>query len=156
MGPVIFLDIDGPIIPYTSFLFNAHASWEQELDQRCCRVLHKIIGASGAKIVFNTTHNTMLHPRDGDSIPGLIPQFEAAGFGPHLHEVVHTVYPHVDRLTAIMDWLHNNGKDRQWVALDDVKIAHERAYLTDADLGIGFAEYNHCAQWLGFKPFIAL
>ena len=66
---IIFLDIDGPMIPYTSFLFNPHASFDQVLDDRCCRVLHKIIEASGAKIVFNTTHNTMLYPIEGDKTP---------------------------------------------------------------------------------------
>ena len=154
---IIFLDIDGPMIPYTSFLFNPHASFDQVLDDRCCRVLHKIIEASGAKIVFNTTHNTMLYPTDGYKTPGLINQFEAAGFGPHIHETLCTSYPSYDRKTCIMEWLHkNSSKDRQWVAIDDVKIDHERAYLTDADLGIGIGEYNHCAKWLGFKSFFVM
>lgn len=38
---IIFLDIDGPMIPYTSFLFNRHASWEQVLDERCVAVLRR-------------------------------------------------------------------------------------------------------------------
>lgn len=153
---VIFLDIDGPMIPYTSFLFNTYASFDQALDDRCCRVLQKIIDASGAKIVFNTTHNTMLYPSEMYNCPGLINQFEAAGFGTHIHETICTSYPGLDRRTCIMQWQHMNGFDGDWVAIDDAKIDHERAYLTDADLGIGIGEYNHCAKWLGFNSFFAL
>lgn len=152
---VIFLDIDGPMIPYTSFLFNNMASFDQELDTRCVAVLRKIIDASGAKIVFNTTHNRHLHQEDG--FPGLINQFVAAGFGDDLHEDMHTVYPDVDRLTAINEWLDRNKTDNMlWVALDDVKIDHKRAFLVNADHGIGIDAYNHCAKWLMFKTFVVL
>ena len=154
---IIFLDIDGPMIPYTSFLFNTHASFDQELDDRCVKVLRKIIDASGAKIVFNTTHNTMLYPSETDTVPGLINQFTKVGFAADIHPTVCTIYPDVDRKTAILRWLNENGSEgRKWVVLDDVEIRDVRAYLTDADLGIGIGEYNHCAEWLEFKRFIAL
>lgn len=153
---VIFLDIDGPMIPYTSFLFNVHASFDQELDTRCIKVLKKIIEESNAYIVFNTTHNRMLYPSQQDKIPGLINQFEQHGLGDRIHKTVCTVYPDTDRLTAIRHWLSSNNPDANWVALDDVKINHDRACLVDADLGIGMREYNHCAQWFGYKPFLAL
>ena len=154
---VIFLDIDGPMIPYTSFLFNAHASLEQRLDDRCIRVLRLILDRSGAKIVFNTTHNRMLHPEAGErGAPGLLHQFAMAGFADDIHPANCTIYPDVDRLTAIRSWLAPRPSDTVWAALDDVSIADPRACLVDADHGIGIREYNHCATVFGYKPFLAL
>lgn len=158
---VIFLDIDGPMIPYTSFLFNVKASFDQILDERCCKVLRLIIDNSGAKIVFNTTHNTMLdrqvNRKGVENTPGLIQRFVDAGFGDDIHEALHTDYPNVNRLDAINNWLQKNQTPNMlWVALDDAKIDHKRAFLVHPDHGIGIDAYNHCANYLMFKKFIVL
>lgn len=138
-------------------LFNPFASWDQELDNRCVKVLKRIITATEdeAQIVFNSTHRLMLQPENGKAGPGLIPQMWAAGFRDNIHPSIHTCYPEADRLTAIDEWLNIHGS-HDWVALDDEPIEHERAYAVDPVLGIGVREFNHCAKWFGFKPFLAL
>lgn len=158
---IIFLDIDGPMIPNTSFLFDRHASWRQVLDDRCIKVLHKILEKSEAKIVFNTTHNLMLEERGeiGDTTytPGLLQRFYDAGFKDYIHKHHSTQYPSISRYDAIIDWRERHSKEQDlWVAFDDVKIDHKRAYLTNPDLGIGFGEYNHAAKYLMFKGFSVL
>ncbi|PHS02822.1 MAG: hypothetical protein COA78_20490 [Blastopirellula sp.] len=160
---IIFLDIDGPMIPTTSILLDRNASWSQTLDGRCVRVLHLILKKSGAKVVFNSTHNRMLYDEpegllkimeeDGVSSPGLVKRFIDAGFEDYLHSEVCTIYPDLDRLAAINLWLSENGstEDTLWVAFDDVFLNDDRAYLTSYSLGIGSGEYNHAAFYLGFK-----
>lgn len=92
----IFLDIDGPMIPATSYLSNPVASFDQELDDRCVMVLKKIIEKSGAKIVFNTSHASALYPNESEHHPyGLIPQFEKAGLGDAIHETRRTLFPEI-------------------------------------------------------------
>lgn len=156
MQKIIFLDIDGPMIPSTSFLMDTplgNPSYEQILDDRCVMVLHKIIKDTGAKIVFNTTHNQNLYSTDetsGGWLPGLVGQFEKAGFKDHIHQHNCTKYPHYDRLTCIKVWLRSQPieEDIRWVALDDVKMLDKRCYLVNEEYGIGISAYEHCLYWL--------
>lgn len=145
--PVIFLDIDGPMIPTRAFMFNFNASFDQILDDMCVKVLRHIIDKTDAQIVFNTTHNRMLEPF-ADRRPGLISQFVAAGFGDDIHPDNHTLYPDIDRTTAVREWLYRHPEVTHWVAFDDVAIDDERAYLTDPDHGIGWGEYQHARAYL--------
>lgn len=154
MQKIIFLDIDGPMIPLSSYIFTRNPSFDQILDDRCVDVLHAVIAASGAKIVFNTTHNRMLDPTD--TWPGLRGVFHYRGFTPEYFAAVdHTLYPDVDRLTAIKKWQAENG-EANWVAFDDAPIDDERAYPTLFEYGIGMGEYNHAAEYFGFKPKMVL
>ncbi len=125
------------------------------------KVLHKIIEDSGAKIVFNTTHNMHLEEStttNGFKIPGLLNSFRDAGFEDHIHEKVNTNFKVGgrnrldDRLEAIKEFNMENLKDQDlWVAFDDCAIDHKRAYLTDFDHGIGLGEYLHAQHYLQFK-----
>lgn len=148
---IIFLDIDGPMIPTREYLFNPHASIDQNLNVECLRVLRHVLEKTGARIVFNTTHN-----RNGER---LVSRFKEAGFTQpaDIHEDCHTLYPDIDRLTAIREWLGRHPEVEKWVAFDDCPIKDSRAYPTDADHGIGWNEYQHAAQHLlGQKPGVIL
>lgn len=139
---IIFLDIDGPMIPVRAFVSNRHASIEQDLDPGSVKALRAIVTATEAKIVFNTTHNRML--------PSLLDRFAAVGFLRtfDIHDDCHTLYPDLDRLTAIREWLHRHPEVEHWVAFDDAKIEDERAFLTSFEHGIGFGEYEHARRHL--------
>lgn len=154
VNKIIFLDIDGPMIPAVSYLEDKNASFKQLLDSRSVRLLTEIINRSGAKIVFNSYHNKVLGPSSNGLTPGLIKRFEDVGLLDAIHETKSTKYPYFvrDRLLAIHEWLHQFGEEGDlWVALDDQKIDHKRAYTTSFDDGIGMGEFNHCAKWLQFK-----
>lgn len=152
---IIFLDIDGPMIPAVFYLQNSNPSYTQELDPRSVAVIKFICEKSRAKIVFNTTHNRYLHAQDHS--PGLIRRFEDAGLGEYLfYEDICTSYPDMSRAKAIGEWLSRHA-DAEWVALDDCKIDHPRACLVDGQVGIGFAEIDFCAGVFGFeRPIILL
>ena len=162
MQNIIFLDIDGPLIPTISYLFDLHASINQNLNLQCVNILKKIIEKSGAKIVLNTTHNHMLHERistEGKLVwPGLLNKFKEVGLYEHLRdENFHTNYPNAkNRLSAINTWLDQNG-NAIWVALDDAYIDHPNAYLIDQSIGIDLRAYNFCAEKFNFKSlFVAI
>jgi len=97
---IIFLDIDGPMIPATKYLDDRMASFNQNLDERCVMVLKKIIEKSDAQIVFNSTHSNMLeltkNKTTGEVVwPGLVDQFIKAGFNGDIHPSVSTEYPQI-------------------------------------------------------------
>jgi len=147
---IIFLDIDGPMIPDTSFLFNVNCSFEQELDERCVKILRRIVDDSKAKIVFNSTHNAALY--ESTHYVGLLKRFVEAGFKDDIHETLCTAYPEITRMEAITKWLSDYGEDQcLWVAFDDEKIDHKRAFLVDQDTGLGLRAYIHAANYLHFK-----
>lgn len=144
---ILFLDIDGPMIPTREYLFNVHASLDQSLNSDCLRVLRKVLDDTGARVVFNTTHNRNFKRE------GLIKHFAEAGFlvGREIHEDSHTLYPDVNRLTAIREWLGRHPEEILWVAFDDAPIDDPRAYPTQYDHGIGWNEYMHARLHLLFE-----
>lgn len=54
---VIFLDIDGPTIPASYFLVDNMASWNRRFPDTTVAVIKRLCERTGAKVVFNTTHN---------------------------------------------------------------------------------------------------
>lgn len=155
---IIFLDIDGPMIPMTSYIFNRNASWQQELDSRSVEILHHIVKKSGAYIVFNSTHSRMLEADLAVNSPGLIQRFKDAGFSNYLHMDICTKYPDIPRLKAIEEWLSRHPEVTRWVALDDAEILDERAFLVNPNYGIGFNEVQHCFYYLNgeTKKFVLM
>lgn len=158
---IIFLDIDGPMIPSTQYLFDTHASYDQSFNDTCVRVLKLILEKSEAKLVINSTHNNMWEKetdRQGKEIwPGLLNVLIQHELDPFLHDDPRTVYPGIDRLSAIKMWLDKNKTEHMlWVALDDAKIEHKRAFEVDFTHGIGLDAYNHCAHYLIYRPFNVL
>lgn len=151
---VIFLDIDGPMIPATMFLINRMASWEREFPATTIAVINRLCENTGAKVVFNTTHNT--------SIVGVKDIEEAmvdAGFKrEHLHPSdLKTEYPVVPRDQAVIRWLADHPEVTHWVALDDAKFtADERLILVDPDAGLHVGHLNLAIDQLGGERVIML
>lgn len=158
---IVFLDIDGPMIPTSWYLQNNMASLDQDFSPQCVAVLKELIDRSGAKIVFNSTHSRDLYPRghEKDKYPGLIPQMKKFGFtDDNFHQNIRTNYPNgSDRLDCIEAWLAvnkeiTNAKETLWVAFDDALMEHKRAIWVDPDFGLGLPHFNRAATLLNFKP----
>lgn len=163
---IIFLDVDGPLVPGTRYLHNARSSFERDFCPNCLMVLRHIVDKSGAQIVFNTFHNT--------EIDDLVAKITAAGFGDNIHPTRMTDFPYgIDeakdgaehgieittagdrRLVAIKKWIKNHGTDNLlWIAIDDERINHKRALRVDFDAGMTLRTYNEAAKFLMFKPFL--
>lgn len=153
---VIFLDIDGVMIPKRAFIRDRNAAWTQRIDPACAQVLRYIVEDTAAVIVFNTTHSNVTHPfRDSlGNHPGLLWRFRAFGFrlGREIHRHAVTDYPEIGRLEAIRKWVSEHEVE-SWIAFDDAVMEDERAFQVHNAHGIGYHEYWHARKWfLGEAP----
>jgi hypothetical protein len=53
---IVFLDIDGPVIPFSMFLVDRHASINRVLAPIPVAVVKMICERSGARVVFKKNH----------------------------------------------------------------------------------------------------
>jgi hypothetical protein len=166
LSKIIFLDIDGPMIPGSALLVDPFASIDQKLDSRCVSILHKMLIDWDARIVFNTYHNNWLYSSVtdnshemmdgyfvGSKSTGLIHSFINVGLEDFIHDTVCTEFPNIKvgkyesgRLPAINKWLEKNG-EHNWICFDDEFIDHERAYKISYDHGLDTKAYIHAEKW---------
>lgn len=151
---VIFLDIDGPMIPASYFLVDNMASWKRRFPETTVAVIRELCIRTGAKVVFNTTHNMPF--KDTDDIDVAL---EKQGLDrEHIHETdLATKYPDLARDLAVKDWLHRHPEVTEWIALDDVKFTDDdRLIWVDPDAGVHLGHLNAAIERLGGKPVIVL
>lgn len=150
---VIFLDIDGPMIPSTMCLVDRMASWKRRFPETTVAVIRELCERTGAKVVFNTTHNVPIPDVDDIHIA-----LSKAGLdGAHYHADRHTLYPQIDRALAVKEWLARHPEVEDWIALDDVKFTtDERLIFVDSDSGVTIQHLNMGIDRLGGKPVTIL
>jgi hypothetical protein len=151
MQRIIFLDIDGPVIPAGMYLIDRKCSFDRRASPVCIATINHLCKNSGAKIVMNTTHNmhggTMLSDMARE---GIKPDY--------MHwSAPMTQYPQTSRWLAIQMWESDNGK-ADWVALDDAPFTQdERLILIDFNVGVHPGHYNEICElkdWGMSKVFI--
>lgn len=135
---ILFLDVDGPMIPGYMYFINKNASMERTISPISVVLVNKLIERSGAKIVMNTAHNNNfeafgVHIKD-DLIKAGIP---AESFHKHWQ----TGYPDVGRLEAIKFWLAHNDPEADWICFDDADFTYEENLLL-VDFEIGLTTYH--------------
>lgn len=131
---VVFLDIDGPMIPDTMLLAYRMASFERRFPPTTIAVLNFFCERSGAAIVFNTTHNTPITNVADIEIAIANAGVERAYFHP---TDLKTSYPAIARGLAVKEWLARHPEVTQWVAFDDVHFTDENnLILVDPDPGL--------------------
>lgn len=130
------------------------ASFHRIFPATTVAVLNQLCKSTGAKIVFNTTHNG---PWDG------VPDIEVALVNQgldasHLHpDDLKTQYPDIRRDDAVNDWLHRHPEVTGWVALDDVKFTERQNLIwVDPDAGLHVGHLNRAVELLGGKPILIL
>lgn len=158
MQRILFLDIDGPMIPGGMFFIDPMSSHDRKFSPISVAIVNRICNQSGAKIVFNTYHNTAGGALLADSVREGIKLSYIHEFGPM------TLYPHGirgvtsmdmhDRMAAITQWQEVNG-EADWIAFDDSKFTtDERLGLVDFDTGISPKHYDLAANRWNLKPFL--
>jgi methionine synthase II (cobalamin-independent) len=107
---------------------------------------------SGAKIVFNTTHNK--------SFPD-VPDVEHCLWRQGLKEehvvtgVYKTLYPELDRETAVSEWLARHPDVTEWVAFDDARFTEkENLIWVDPDTGLTPFHLNEALEFFGCPPYL--
>lgn len=163
---VIFLDVDGPLIPGRQYETRrgTHRRGKDGkaigylFDPFCVKMVTHLAQTAGAAIVFNTMHNDR-------GIKALMADMAASGFD---HALLHQTDPQTDfpargmsraasfigtysRLKAITMWLDRNRGTTGWVALDDEKIAHPNAVLVDFEGGVSSRHVDKALDIFGVK-----
>lgn len=151
---VIFLDIDGPMIPATMFLVDKMASWHRLFPATTVAVMNRLCADTGAKIVFNTTHNEAMKNVDDIEVALVKQGLDAA----HLHPSdLKTAYPDERRGAAVKTWLAKHPEVTTWIALDDSRFTDEPNLIwVDPDAGLHVGHLNAALYKLGGKPCIIL
>jgi hypothetical protein len=178
---IVFLDVDGPLIPSYQYINNRMASYERNFSPICVNIVKMIVDPNGqwklgvdplekyrdpkrhppVKIVMNTYHNQ--HPTE------LWAALREFGLTEYMHTNWQTSYPQfnsqygANRMYAIDGWLKVNSDtvlndydgDFDWIALDDENFTNDaRLFLIDFDLGITVKTYNAIAADWNLRPFI--
>jgi hypothetical protein len=150
---VIFLDIDGPIIPYTMFLIDAMASHNRVIPPLTVSVVRELCKRSGAKVVFNSTHNRRwkgVHDIDVAVAKAGLPESD-------LHPDMRTKYPDLDRDVAVVEWLSRHPEVRDWVAFDDCEFTEaDNLIWVDPNAGLNLSHLNSALSRWGCAQFLVL
>jgi hypothetical protein len=125
---ILFLDVDGPLIPLRLHKEWGHLFQYDEVggyyvwDDEFIKELNDHCPPQGIKIVFNSSHN--------DSGAYVMRMTALAnGMRPDiLHDDICTKYPQIDhRFMAIEEWLNRNvpfGSSCKWFVVDDMEITY--------------------------------
>lgn len=159
---IIFLDIDGPLIPLRMY-FNGNRPFNTEYgsfvyDPIAVAMIKTLASKFDAKVVFNSAHNEnpahiMLH------------QATFNGLKDVMHTDIITQFPHTpDRLSAIETWLKEHSEVTEWIVIDDMpvdssrNIAHSRQVPINYSLGMTMDSFQKACELFGEKisPIIGI
>lgn len=152
MNNIIFLDIDGVVIPDTCFFITPHASMKRAaFSPTAIAIVKKVALEANAKIVTNTMHN--VHYVENRSV---VDDLIANGIPRDLFhpDMPSTLFPHDvrGRMNAIKHWMENNSA-KDWIAFDDEKFTDDdRLILTDPADGILMSHYRKALNSFGVPP----
>jgi hypothetical protein len=150
---IIFLDIDGPMIPATMYLADRMCSSNRNFPPTTIGVINYLCKKSDAQIVFNTTHNI--------DAPGDIPIQQAIINGGLKQEYIHvdskTIFPSKPRGEAIIEWLLRHPEVTDWIALDDDRFTgDERLIWVDPYPGVHIEHLNIALERWQLPPILLL
>lgn len=153
MKRVVFLDIDGPVIPFGMFLIDSMASHHRILAPIPMACLKTLCEKSGALIVFNTTHN-----QSWEGILDIDEQMISCGFpAEFIHSDMKTKYPQLDRETSVYEWLSRHPETEDWIALDDARFTEaDNLIWVDPNAGIHLGHLNQVLDRWNCSQFIVL
>lgn len=155
---IIFLDIDGPIIPAPLYFIDSTIGFDRHIINTVgLGLLIDLCEQTGAKIVFNTSHNIITSERGGvertikeDMIFHGLPE-------KHIHASWKTRFPNlfVQRFPAIKDWIsHHETKENKidWVCFDDENFTSlKNLILVDFETGITLKNIEDAFAFFGVE-----
>lgn len=153
MERIVFLDIDGPIIPFSMFLVDRMCSWHRVIPPVTVAVVREVCKRGSAKVVFNTTHNNPM--KDIDDIEIAVAK---AGLPEGMiHPDMKTKYPSIPRDQAVLEWLSRHPEVQDWIAFDDAKFTEaENLIWIDPDAGLHLGHLNTALNRWGCPQFLVL
>lgn len=146
MSKVIFLDVDGPMIPVRAYFLPNQTKPASVFDPCAASMLNKLIIESGAKIVISSTWGMFGKQR-------CVELLRDNGIDPsHLHKDWITPRKMSSaRFHEIKWWLADHPEVTHYVAIDDENLNMEfvpNAVLCDGQEGFSFRNYLECKLYL--------
>lgn len=143
---VIFLDIDGPMIPVRASFLPNQSSVLSTFDPCAAALLNRLIKESGAKIVISSVWGQHGYQQCHDLL-------EKNGISPsHMHEDWITPRKMSSyRVNEISWWLDAHPETTHYVAIDDESLTVrmvENSVLCDAYEGFSWRNYLECCLYL--------
>ena len=162
MQKIIFLDVDGPLIPSPLYFLSILVSQDRSyFSTVAVAFINKLCMQTKAKIVFNSTHNSHEYFDNFDGKWRSL-KMDAIRHGikpEYIHDMWKTGYPNIvpedkfyapkhERLRAIEHWQAVN-EQVDWIAFDDEPFTKDpRLIVVDFDRGIDYDSYKSaCAQF---------
>jgi hypothetical protein len=143
---ILFLDIDGPMIPLALTYYLIDNPGDRIMSNVCVGILNNICRKTEAKIVTNTTHN-IDHPGQATIREILIRNGVKEEYFHKDHKTIYGVETH-NRMKAIDLWLYLHDNPN-WVALDDeIFTDNPNLIPIDRDKGLDLA-----AMWKTMDKF---
>lgn len=150
---ILFLDIDGPMIPGRLY-FDRNMTYCNDrdcfiYDPVAVSMVNKICKTTGAKIVFNTAHNSN-GPMNG--VKGVIYQGLVNGIhAKNIHKEGHTLFPaKLSREGGITNWIEVFGPVEKYCIIDDENFTDDSNLINvDFDIGMTFLTYKKAIDILG-------
>lgn len=173
---IIFLDIDGPVIPYGCYFVNRDASYQRVFSNTAIGYVKKLLELSDAKLVTNSMHNFYDRSNEDDYNNGLSYDINfyslkddliAAGISSDtFHDDWRTELSGSKpgpnpRLDAIYGWIKKNefyGEDKIWIDFDDEDFAPELDCCINIDFnnGITFENFSKACKIFNVKVPVIL
>jgi hypothetical protein len=149
---IIFLDVDGPLIPGRMYYesgstFICDPLNDQKVSHRydpiAVGMIKALCDATGAKVVFNSAHN-------GGGPASMKWQAKCNDLHEYLHETEWTTqFPngYGERINGIRGWLENHPEVTTWIDIDDELVPTNRLVHVHFDIGMTIDNYRK-ALWL--------
>lgn len=149
---ILFLDVDGVLIPARNYFSNRYA---YQFDPLAVEAVKRICKRTGAQVVMNTAWNA--------TPPELRHLCLSAEFP--LSNDWQTEYPVCERWEGITGWLAKHPDVTTWAVLDDDAKGllplplndFVRVIVVDPEVGITTANYREATRLLGDEdPFVII
>lgn len=142
---IIFLDIDGPMIPVRSYYLPNQTTPATVFDPIATAMINALIDETGAKIVISSTHRLKGRQHVFDMLT-------ANGISlNHVHHDWSTMRRMTSRSDEIVDWLNRHaGEVTHYVAVDD-ELLEVRAVRVSSINGIGLEQYEQIIEKLNMQ-----
>lgn len=149
---IVFLDVDGPVIPSTQLLVDPMSAYDRVVPRTTVAVLNRLCERTGALIVVNSTHSV-----HWDWAPDIVDAMVAAGLDrDHVHPFHdRTRYPDCARPQAVEEWLAEHPEVEDWVAFDDDRFTRDpRLIWVDPHTGLCLPHLNEALERFGHRAIL--
>jgi hypothetical protein len=117
---IIFLDIDGPMIPYRACFIEDQPLIMRLFDNCAVGMINHLCSEYGWKIVI---HSSWVHIEGGEST--LAHCIEQGIHGPHFHADAYVREDLYGRYTRVAEWLSRHPEVTKYVIIDDEPFSED-------------------------------